>query len=85
MPYLRILIPLAFVAGSTRCPAATENDSTWLRGRPRATARAKPTAEHGVIVRYAGWRWCDLTERMLNDELTGQSHRSFLPWVGQDD
>jgi len=85
MSYLRILIPLAFVAGSTRCPATTGNDGAWLRGWLRATARAKPTAEHAVVGRYAGWRWCDFTERMLNDELTRQSHRSFLPWVGQDD
>ena len=54
MSYLRILIPLAFVAGSTRCPATTGNDGAWLRGWLRATARAKPTAEHAVVGRYCG-------------------------------
>ncbi|OKO69446.1 hypothetical protein AC630_36805 [Bradyrhizobium sp. AS23.2] len=37
-------------------------------------------AEHIVVTRFvAGRRWSDLTERTLNDELTGQNHRSFLP------
>ena len=37
-------------------------------------------AEHTIVTRFvAGRRWSDFTERTLNDELTGQNHRSFLP------
>jgi hypothetical protein len=58
---------MSYLRRSLRCrrdaSASTENDSASLRNRLPATARAKPTAEHAVIGRYLGWRWCDLTER----------------------
>jgi hypothetical protein len=53
----------------------------WLQRlavRVTATARGASKTEHAVAGRYAGWRWSDLTERALNDDLTGRN-RSFRP------
>jgi hypothetical protein len=49
-----------------------------LAMRVTATAHRDLKTEHTVAGRYAGWRWSDLTERALNDDLTGRN-RSFRP------
>jgi hypothetical protein len=73
-------------ATATRSVAATKvrvlftsRAAHWLRrllAHVTAIAHAKPSTEHAIIMRYATWHWSDLTERALNDALTGaeQSH-----------
>ena len=53
----------------------------WLRllaAHVEAIARAKPTTEQAAFGRYAGWCWCDTTERALIDDLVGRNS-SFRP------
>jgi hypothetical protein len=70
-------------ATATRSVAATKvrvlfasRAAPWLRrllAHVTGIARAKPTTEHAIIMRYAGWHRSDLTERALNDALTGRN------------
>jgi len=44
----------------------------------RAAASAEQLhANHAIIAHYAGRRWCDATERALNEELIGRGS-----WLG---
>jgi hypothetical protein len=70
-------------ATATRSVAATKvrvlfasRAAHWLRrllAHVTAIAHAKPTTERAIIMRFAGWHWSDLTERALNDALTGRN------------
>jgi hypothetical protein len=48
-------------------------------GRPRVVATSRTRAEEDVAARYVGDRWCDTTERKLNDELMAEHRGSFTP------
>ena len=53
-------------------PAATD-------GRPGVVAASRTRAEDDVAARYVGDRWCDTTERKLNDELMAEHRGSSTP------
>jgi hypothetical protein len=48
-------------------------------GRPGLVATSRTRAEDDVAARYVGDRWCDTTERKLNDELMAGHRGSFMP------
>jgi hypothetical protein len=48
-------------------------------GRPSVVATSCTRAEDDVAARYVGDRWCDTTERKLNDELMAGHRGSFMP------
>ena len=48
-------------------------------GRPGVVATSRTRAEDDVAARYVGDRWCDTTERKLNDELMAEHRGSFMP------
>lgn len=48
-------------------------------GRPGVVATSRTRAEDDVAARYVGDRWCDTTERKLNDELMAGHRGSFMP------
>jgi hypothetical protein len=48
-------------------------------GRQGVVARSRTRAEDDVAARYVGDRWCDTTERKLNDELMAEHRGSFTP------
>ena len=53
----------------------------WVRSlvkHVKAIARATPTTEQVAFGRCAGWGWCDMTERALNDDLS-RRNSSFRP------
>ena len=47
-------------------------------GRPGVVATSRTLAEDDVAARYVGDRWCDTTERKLNDELMAGHRGSFM-------
>jgi hypothetical protein len=48
-------------------------------GRPGVVATPRTRAKGDVAARYVGDRWCDTTERKLNDELMAEHRGAFVP------
>ena len=49
--------------------------------RPGVVATPRTRAKGDVAARYVGDRWCDTTERKLNDDLMAEYRGSFVPWT----
>jgi hypothetical protein len=65
------------------CLADTIEPAT-TGGRPGVVATSRTRAEDDVAARYVGDRWCNTTERKLNDEWRSTAGRSCLERRGSD-
>lgn len=54
-------------------------EPTGSGGRPGVVATSRTWAKGDGAARHVGDRWCDTTERKLNDELMAEHRGSFVP------